>query len=76
MSEARERRKRLDHERYMRHQEERKAKQRAYYAAHREQCIQSVRASRRKQITKALYALLHKEEIREEVSIVKKSVKK
>lgn len=59
MSEAKERRKRLDHKRYMRHQEERKAKQRAYYAAHREQCIQSVRDSRRKQITKALYGLLH-----------------
>ena len=59
MSEEKERRKRLDHERYMRHQEERKAKQRAYYAAHREQCIQSVIASRRKRPPKVLYALLH-----------------
>ena len=59
MMEAKERRKRLDHERYMRHREERKAKQRAYYAAHREQCIQSVRESRRKRIIKELYALLH-----------------
>ena len=68
--EAKERRKRLDHERYMRHQEDRKAKQRAYYAAHREQCIQSVRDSRRKQITRALYALLHQtQEIREEVAL-------
>ena len=36
------RRKLLDHERYMQHREERKKKQREYYASHREQCIASV----------------------------------
>ena len=41
---ARQRRKRLDHERYMRHQEERKAKQRAYYAANREEILAKKRS--------------------------------
>lgn len=40
---ARERRKRLDHERYMRSREERKERQRAYYAANRERCKAKVR---------------------------------
>lgn len=56
--ERKERRKRLDHERYMRHQEERKAKQRAYYEAHKEQCKHSVKISNYKRYKK-LYAILH-----------------
>lgn len=46
--EATLRRKQLDHERYIAHREERKAKQRAYYAANRERCIAAVRASKHK----------------------------
>ena len=56
---ARQRRKRLDHERYMRHQEERKAKQRAYYEAHKEQCKRSVKISNYKRYKRELYAILH-----------------
>ena len=37
------RRKRLDHERYMRHREERTRKQREYYAMNRERCKAKVR---------------------------------
>ena len=37
--EAIARRKRLDHERYMRNQEERQRKQREYYATHREEIL-------------------------------------
>ena len=57
--EAKKRRKRLDHERYMRHQEERKAKQRAYYEAHKEQCKRSVKISKYKRYKRELYAILH-----------------
>ena len=56
---ARQRRKRLDHERYMQHQEERKAKQRAYYEAHTEQCKRSVKISNYKRYKRELYAILH-----------------
>lgn len=37
--EAKARRKRLDHERYMRNQEERQKKQRDYYSIHREEIL-------------------------------------
>jgi hypothetical protein len=37
--EARMRRKKLDHERYMRHREERLTKQRDYYSIHREEIL-------------------------------------
>ena len=47
ITEAMVRRKRLDHERYICHQEERKAKQRAYYASHREQCKKAVVESKK-----------------------------
>ena len=40
---AKERRRMLDHERYMRNREERKKKQRAYYAANRERCRAKVK---------------------------------
>ena len=40
---AQERRKRLDHERYMRVRDERLIKQREYYEKHREQVILKVR---------------------------------
>lgn len=39
---ARLRRRKFDHERYIAHREERLEKQRAYYCAHREQCIAAV----------------------------------
>lgn len=58
-----ERRRRLDHERYMRNREQRKERQKAYYALHREQCIRSVNNSVRKRIIKDLYhAILHEAE--------------
>ena len=47
-AEAQQRRREKDHQRYTAHKEERCAKQRAYYATHREQCIASVRNSERK----------------------------
>lgn len=40
------RRKRLDHERYMRNREERKEKQRAYYREHRDELLAKVRLRR------------------------------
>ena len=49
---ARMRRKQLDHDRYMRNQEERKKKQREYYATHREQCRLSVAMSQYKRMKK------------------------
>ena len=39
----RERRRLLDHERYMRERDVRKARQRAYYAEHREEILQKAR---------------------------------
>ena len=44
--EATIRRKRLDHERYMRSREERKQRQRAYYREHREELLARVRLRR------------------------------
>ena len=46
--ESRLRRKRLDHERYLRHQEERKKKQHEYYLAHREEILVKVHEKRMK----------------------------
>lgn len=43
--EAKQRRKQLDHERYMRNREERLRYQREYYAAHREQCKAAIMLS-------------------------------
>ena len=40
------RRRRLDHERYMAHREERKEKQRAYYREHRDELLAKVRLRR------------------------------
>ena len=45
---ARERRRRLDHERYMRNREERKKKQREYYAQNRDSILEKARERRRK----------------------------
>lgn len=42
------RRQETDHARYMRHREERLSRQRAYYAANREKCRESVKRSQRK----------------------------
>ena len=50
--EARLRRKKLDHERYMRNREERQAYQREYYATHREQCKLAVVISQYKRLRK------------------------
>lgn len=44
--EATIRRRRLDHERYMRSREERKQRQRAYYREHREELLAKVRLRR------------------------------
>ena len=44
IEDSKARRKRLDHERYMRRQEERKASQRAYYAANRDEILAKKRA--------------------------------
>lgn len=52
--ESRLRRKAKDHERYLASCEERKAKQRAYYAANKEKCIASVRKSEIKKILREL----------------------
>lgn len=43
---ARERRRRLDHERYMRSREERKASQRSYYRKNRDELLDKVRQRR------------------------------
>ena len=52
---ARERRKVMDHLRYLRHQEERLELQREYYKEHREECRQRVRECReRKKFNKEL----------------------
>ena len=40
---ARERRRRLDHERYMRNREERKKKQREYYTQNRDSILEKAR---------------------------------
>ncbi len=53
--EARLRRKKRDHERYMKHREERLAWQRAYYKANRDSCIASVKRSKRKRFIRELY---------------------
>lgn len=47
---AKARRKRLDHERYMRNQKERQKKQREYYATHREQCRLAIALSQYKRM--------------------------
>lgn len=44
--EARERRRRLDHERYVRNREERKRRQKEYYRAHRSDILARVRLRR------------------------------
>ena len=56
--EAIARRKRLDHERYMRNREERKKKQREYYAAHREKCKKAVIKSQYKRLVKLKLQIL------------------
>ena len=63
--ESRLRRKRLDHERYLRHQEERKMKQHEYYIAHRDEIL--VKASERRTKDKPIYkkAVLNPEKERE-----------
>lgn len=50
-------RKERDHERYMQQREERLQRQRAYYAAHREQCREAVKRSREKRIMKYIQEL-------------------
>lgn len=45
---ARERRRRLDHERYMRNQEERKRKQREYYTRNKDSILKKASERRRK----------------------------
>lgn len=45
---ARERRRRLDHERYMRNREERKRKQREYYTQNRDSILEKAGKRRRK----------------------------
>lgn len=47
---AKERRRQLDHERYMSQREERLKRRRAYYAANREACIASIRRSEQRRI--------------------------
>ncbi len=53
--ESRQRRREKDHERYIASCEERKAKQRAYYAANKERCIASIRNSEKKRIKRELW---------------------
>lgn len=55
---AKARRKLLDHERYMRNREERKAKQREYYAIHREQCKEAVAISQYKRLVRLKQQIL------------------
>lgn len=43
-----ERRKQLDHERYLRQRDERLERQRAYYRENREKCREAVKKSQRK----------------------------
>jgi len=45
---GRTRRQQKDHERYMRERDVRLARQREYYATHREQCLKSVKESVRR----------------------------
>ena len=53
-SEERTRRQQKDHERYMAHHDERCARQRAYYAANREKCKESVRRSEQRRAERDL----------------------
>lgn len=61
IEDARQRRKRPDHERYMRNREERKKHQRIYYREHREMYLQ-YRKMRVIKEMKKYYAVLHQEE--------------
>lgn len=58
---ARQRRKRLDHERYMRNRKERKERQRIYYRENREMYLQ-YRKMRVINEKMKYYAILHQEE--------------
>ena len=55
-----ERRKRLDHERYMRNREVRLMYQRAYYAANRESVIRKVMECTRKRVLREKHAAASK----------------
>lgn len=65
IEDSKARRKRLDHERYLRHQEERKMKQHEYYIAHRDEIL--VKVSERRAKDKPIYkkAVLNPEKERE-----------
>lgn len=58
---ARQRRKRLDHERYIRNMEERKKHQRIYYRENKERCLQ-YRKMRVINEKMKYYAILHQKE--------------
>lgn len=58
--EARQRRRKLDHERYIRNREERNAHQKIYYREHRERYLQYRKIRVINEIRKS-YAILHKE---------------
>lgn len=63
VEDSKERRKRLDHERYMRNREERLVKQRIYYREHRNQYVQWRKQRMEREKQKLFkYAILHEEE--------------